>query len=100
MLLTPEHDGRLTALIVQDLEPRLQLKLGGKAVVYQLTGTTAGNWQIGRGTASATLTMDAIDFHLLASGRVTAEAVLKERVSVAGDRELARLALENTTVLY
>jgi len=100
MLLTPEHDGRLTALIVKDLERTLRSKLGGKAVMYELTGPAGGAWQIGRGTHSVTLTMDVIDFHLLASGRMTAEAILKDKVTITGDLDLGRLALENTTVLY
>jgi uncharacterized protein (TIGR03083 family) len=100
MLLTPEHDGRLTALIIQDLARRLPAQLSDQAVVYELTGSAGGTWQIGRGTPAVTLKMDAVDFHLLASGRVAAEAILKEKVTVTGDLDLAWLALENTTVLY
>lgn len=100
MHLTPDHDGRLTALIVRDLEGRLRRTLEGEAVVYELTGPAGGTWQIGKGTPATILRMDAVDFHLLASGRVTAEATLINKVTIVGDRKLARRALENTSVLY
>jgi len=100
MQLTPEHDGRLTALIVRDLNGILRPKLGGKTVVFELTGPTGGTWQIGRGTPSATLKMDTLDFHLLASQRIPAHSLGQDRVSISGDLELARHTLENTVVLY
>ena len=100
MLLTPEHDGRLTALIVRDLDRILRPKLSGKAVVFELTGPAGGTWQIGRGTPSATLRMDTLDFHLLASQRIPAQSLGQDRVSISGDLELARHTMENTVVLY
>jgi uncharacterized protein (TIGR03083 family) len=98
--LTPEHDGRITALIVQDLNGTLLTKLNEKAVIYELTGPAGGVWQIGKGMPTATLRMDVIDFHLVASGRVSGEVTLRKKVTLTGDLVLARLSLDNTTVLY
>lgn len=100
MMQTPQHDGRITALVVRDLGSLLRPKLAGQAVVYELTGSAGGNFHLG-GNASpgARITMDVLDFHLLASGRLAAY----ERSSyaeVGGDEYIARLALDNTQVPY
>ncbi|NJN43787.1 MAG: maleylpyruvate isomerase family mycothiol-dependent enzyme [Anaerolineae bacterium] len=101
MVLTPEHDGRLTALIIQDLARKLPSKLSGQAVVYEIAGPAGGTWQIGKGNPAATLSVKTLDFHLLASGRITAEYAQNQNlVTITGDAELAQIALENTIVLY
>lgn len=98
MVLTAEHDGRMTALVVRDLASSLEPKLK-QAVIYQLTGPAGGAWRIGRGEAGAQLVMDALDFHLLAAGRLSVAEALP-RVAVDGDDALARAALDATTVPY
>ena len=100
MVLTREHDGRLVALVVRDLARSLAPKLGGKAVVFALTGPAGGAWRIGPEAApSATIGMDTLDFNCLASGRFDAEAG-RARASLEGDRALAELALRESRVLY
>lgn len=91
--LTAEHDGRMTALIMRDLAPRLARRLNRAPISYELTGPAGGRFRIGRGAAPAvTITIDAIDFHLLASGRISA-AEAQTRSQVAGAAELATRAL-------
>lgn len=100
LLLTAAHDGRFTALIVRDLLPRLATKLQGAAVLFDLEGPTGGRFRIGpAATPAATITMDAIDFHLRASARISAEEALA-RSQVTGDAALAARVLEHTFVLY
>src|SRR5260370_32673493 len=38
MVLTPEHDGRIVALVIRDLVRKLTPRIGGRAVAYELTG--------------------------------------------------------------
>lgn len=98
MVLTPEHDGRVTALVMRDLASSVGRTLE-RAVTYQPTGSAGGTWRIGRGEPAALLVMDALDFHLLAAGRPSVgEAV--PRAAVEGDAVLARSVLERTVVPY
>lgn len=98
--LTPEHDGRITALIVGDLAPGLARHLGGALIVYDLHGQAGGCFRIGQATApTATITMDTIDFHLLASGRVSPEST-RTRSQIRGDGVLAMQALQHSSVVY
>lgn len=100
MVQTSRHDGRITALVVRDLARKLTPKLAGQAVVYELTGTSGGCWSLGENTSPrATITMDALDFHRLASGRLPAHEFLSHG-SFSGDEHIARLALDNTQVPY
>jgi uncharacterized protein (TIGR03083 family) len=100
LVQTAGHDGRITALVVRDLERHLTPKLAGQAVVYELTGLAGGGFRLG-GDASpiARITMDVLDFHLQASGRLKADE-LASRTSFSGDEHMARLALDNTQVPY
>lgn len=99
---TPEHDGRVVALVVRDLARNLKPVLDGESVVYTLTGVSGGSWHIGANpNPAATLTMDVMDFNLLASERWTAQAMLDDkRVTLSGDEALARRVLDHTIVLY
>jgi uncharacterized protein (TIGR03083 family) len=100
MVLTPEHDGRLSALVMRDLARRLAPKLGGRVVRFSLAGLAGGDWRVGPGAApAATLQMDALDFNLRASGRCSFEDALA-RAALDGDRALAELALRESQVLY
>src|ERR1700736_5121995 len=72
MALDPPHDGRMTALVMRDLgqQRAWRAACGSSAVVYHLTGVTGGRWRLGRKhQPDAEITLDAPDFHLLASGR-------------------------------
>jgi len=100
MIQTSHHDGRITALVVRDLVRKLTPRLGGRAVAYELTGISGGCWSLGENVRPiARITMDVLDFHLLASGRLQANE-LSSHKSVIGDEQIARLALDNTQVPY
>jgi uncharacterized protein (TIGR03083 family) len=98
--LTAEHDGRFTALIGRDLALRLTPKLNGAAVLFELDGPAGGRFRMGEAaTPAATITMDAIDFHLRVSARITAEQALM-RSQVHGDEALATEVLQQIFVPY
>lgn len=99
MGLTPEHDGRITALVVRDLARTLARALGGASVAYELSGPAGGVWRIGSGAPGATIRMDALDFHLLASGRMPPDEA-RAHAAVTGDAGLGMRALERTSVVY
>lgn len=100
MVQTSRHDGRITALVVRDLARKLTPKLAGQAIVYELTGTSGGCWSLGENASpKATITMDVLDFHLLASGRLPAHEI-SSHTSFSGDEHFAHLALDNTQVPY
>jgi uncharacterized protein (TIGR03083 family) len=96
---TREHDGRIVALVMRDLGRSLRNKLGGQALLFDLTGVAGGVWQVGPGEAAATIRMDALDFNIFASGRFSYDEG-RARASLSGDTALAELALKNTLVLY
>jgi uncharacterized protein (TIGR03083 family) len=100
MIQTSHHDGRITALVVRDLVRKLTPRLGGRAVAYELTGISGECWSLGENVRPiARITMDVLDFHLLASGRMPANE-LSTHTSVKGDEQIARLVLDNTQVPY
>jgi uncharacterized protein (TIGR03083 family) len=97
-----EHDGRMTALVMRDLARRLDPMLGSRAAVYELTGPAGGVWRYGaKGEPEAHITIETLDFHLMASGRLTAaEAQGSGRLAIRGDRGMAELILVQTIVVY
>ena len=100
MVMTPEHDGRIVALVVRDLAKKLSAKLRITSIVYHLSGNAGGTWQLGANVPpSATIHLDVLDFNLIASGRLTPEEALS-RASIEGDSALAREALKYTNVPY
>ena len=102
MVQTAEHDGRIVALVVRELDRSLKTKLNGHSVIYRLTGKAGGEWVVGSSTAvEAVISLDVIEFNRLASGRITAQAALDQGlVKIEGDSAVATLALSNTLVLY
>lgn len=96
---TPEHDGRINALVVRDLARSLVRKLGQQAIGLELAGIFGGRWRIGPGRPAATVEMDAIDFNIYASGRMTYQEAT-QRAVLGGNNELAERALRNFAVLY
>jgi uncharacterized protein (TIGR03083 family) len=100
LLLTREHDGRFTALIGRDLARRLIPKLKGASVLFDLDGPAGGRFQMGQASIPATtIAMDAIDFHLRVSARISAEQALT-RSRVGGDAVLAADVLQQIFVPY
>jgi len=102
MVQTADHDGRIVALIMRDLDGSLRAAFAGRAVIYRLTGTAGGEWIIGGNSRpEAQITMDVLEFNRLASGRSTAQQVLDQGLAqISGDEALAELALRQTIVLY
>lgn len=102
MKQSPDHDGRIVALVLRDVNRRLRARLNGRSVIYQLTGAAGGAWLAGgSGPAEALLRLDVLEFNRLASGRITAEHALEtDLVDIEGSLELARLTLRNTAALF
>ena len=102
MSLTPEHDGRIVALVMRDLAHSLAPKLDGASVLYELQGIAGGTYKVGsHPSPAATIRMDILNFNLLASGRNKSDQMKAlGLVRIEGDARLANLALEHTKVLY
>ena len=98
MSLTPEHDGRVTALAVRDLAQGIDGEVDG-GVIYALDGPAGGSWLVGHPPHRTLISLDALDFHLLASGRLPLSEA-RERLSIEGDPDLAERALQSTSVPY
>lgn len=96
---TPEHDGRIVALVLRDIGRRLHRRLAGRAVQFNLSGEAGGAWIVGQGSAAAAIHMDALDFNILASGRFT-YAEGRARADLSGDLALAEVALRQAQALY
>jgi uncharacterized protein (TIGR03083 family) len=95
---TADHEGRLTALVMRDLARRLTPLLESEAIVYRLTGPDGGTFHFGPDQPpAAVLTMDSVDFHLMASGRL---APGDARVRIDGDADLAGRVLDHSVVPY
>lgn len=92
----------MTALVLRDLSHRLTPVLGESSVTYRLTGPDGGAFRFGWGTTpAATLSMDTVDFHLLASGRLSPDQVRSRAlITIDGDAALAERVLAQTTVAY
>ncbi len=100
MLVTPEHDGRITALVLRDIARKLEGQLAQRGLVVRLTGKLGGEHLFGGAAAPAcTLAIDGFDFHLRASGRISAEEALG-RTAVGGDHATARWFLNSMEVVY
>ena len=100
MVMTPEHDGCIVALVVRDLEKKLGAKLRTTSVVYHLSGDIGGMWLLGaKSSPAATIHLDVLDFNLLASGRLTPEEA-ETRASIEGESALAREVLNHTNIPY
>lgn len=99
---TPEHDGRMVALVMRDLAKILESDLRGQSVVFDLSGAAGGRYRIGSTPEpSAIIKMDVLEFNRLASGRLTPEgARAGALVSTSGDRDFADQVLSLTSVPY
>jgi hypothetical protein len=96
MILTPEHDGRILALMVRDLALRLPAAVAA-GLVYELTGPAGGAWRLGGQGEAVRIRLDALAFTLRAAGRLTPEeaqtCALIDGDGVLGKRALARTAV-------
>jgi uncharacterized protein (TIGR03083 family) len=95
---TPEHDGRIVALVMRDVEKALRGKLA-RPVEFNLTGAAGGAWKVGAGPAAASIQMDALDFNIFASGRFNSNEA-RARATISGETTLAEHALRNILILY
>ncbi|MDX1417772.1 MAG: maleylpyruvate isomerase family mycothiol-dependent enzyme [Candidatus Promineifilaceae bacterium] len=101
MVLTAEHDGRITALVIRDLENILRPIINSCAFVLDLKGPGGGIWQFGDKTPSTKISMEALDFHIFASDRATAEEVIETgKVIFDGDTAFAKKVFEHISVPY
>jgi uncharacterized protein (TIGR03083 family) len=96
---TPEHDGRIVALIVQDTAKALQKYLDRQALVLDLTGTAGGTWKIGGGEPAATIRMDALDFAIFASGRFSRDEA-RALAGISGDADTASILFDRLLILF
>jgi len=100
MVITPDHDGRIVALVLRDLARSLQKQIGSRTVDLYLVGVLEMAYRFGRGSSpTAVIQMDFFDFNLLASGRLKV-ADVRERTVVSGDKAAADWFLQHTSVVY
>ncbi|MBK8048890.1 MAG: maleylpyruvate isomerase family mycothiol-dependent enzyme [Anaerolineales bacterium] len=100
MIVTPEHDGRIVALVVRDIARKLKKQLAERSVLLQLRGALDGDFLFGRALKpDCTIEMDFFDFNLRASGRMTVENAFK-RGKVSGDHKLAEWFISGLEVTY
>ncbi|UCG23719.1 MAG: maleylpyruvate isomerase family mycothiol-dependent enzyme [Chloroflexota bacterium] len=101
MVLSPEHDGRLTALVILDLEKILRAVTRDGSFVLELAGPAGGKWQFGKETPATTITMETLDFHIYASDRATSEdMIVTGKVTFDGDTAFAKKMFEHFSVPY
>lgn len=100
MVVTPQHDGRLIALVVWELAEKLRRELGERAIVLRLTGEAGGDYLFGAQRESdCILEMTVFTFALRSSGRITV-AETHERAAIEGDSRLADWFMRNMDVPY
>ena len=100
MAVTAEHDGRIIALVIQDIAKKLKQGLTTRTIVLQLTGPLEAEYLLGNApTPDCTITIDPFDFNLRASGRISAqEAAIK--ATITGNQTTANWFLQNMEVPY
>lgn len=100
MVVTPDHDGRIIALVVRDIARKLKKQMVDRNVLLQLRGVLDGDFLFGpSSTPDCTIEMDFFDFNLRASGRIGLEEAIK-RSRISGDRKTAAWFLSNLKVTY
>ena len=98
MILTPEHDGRIVALVVRDLARKLPTAITA-GLVYELTGPSGGVWRLGGDREAVRIRLDALAFTLRAAGRLTPEEA-QTCALIDGDGALGQRALARTAVPF
>jgi hypothetical protein len=71
--LTPEHDGRMVADVVAEWADA-----HGQPYALELTGPAGGSWS--RGTDGEAVTLDAVEFCRVVSGRAPGTGLLAQDV--------------------
>lgn len=100
MVVTPEHDGRMVALVVEELAQKLKKSMAQRTLLLRLDGEIGGDYLFGVGhEADCTLEMDVFTFALRSSERITPEeAAARSRID--GDRQLAAWFMARMDVPY
>lgn len=100
MVVTPQHDGRIVALVLQDVQRKLRRRLDGRTIGLRLTGAAGGAYQFGRkATPDCILEIDLLVFNLRASGRISA-AEARRQTGISGNAATADWFLDNCEVMY
>jgi uncharacterized protein (TIGR03083 family) len=99
MVTTPEHDGRIVALVLKDIHKKLHKGLRECTILLRLTGAVAGEYVFGRGMPNCDVAIDFFDFNLRASGRISAKGVA-EKTAVTGEEAAAEWFIRNCEVMY
>ncbi len=100
MIVTPEHDGRIIALVLLDINKKLKKQLHHRTILLELTGPLTAVYQFGnKTTPDCTISIDVFDFNLRASGRISMEELVP-RTAVLGDQIIADWFLQNMQVSY
>jgi len=73
LVLTPEHDGALVSDVVTEWAER-----HGEPFRLQLTGPAGGTWSVG--TGGEEITLDAVEFARILSGRAPGSGLLSVQV--------------------
>lgn len=96
---TTEHDGRIAALVMRDVQKCLGNSLAGRALLFELDGLAGGAYLAGQREPAATIHMDMLDFNYFASGRYTYTQA-RTMMEIDGDTVFAETALQKILVLY
>ncbi|MDV7393032.1 maleylpyruvate isomerase family mycothiol-dependent enzyme [Arthrospira platensis SPKY1] len=100
MVVTPEHDGRIVALVILDIAKKLRKLRAGRTVLLQLTGPLPAEYLFGAAaTPDCTVAIDYFAFNLAASGRISSAAA-RLKAAVSGDDNTAAWFLQNIEVPY
>ncbi len=99
MQVLPEHDGRITALVVRDIACKHRKEWGQRSVLLQLAGKLGGEYLFGSAAPVCTLEIDGYDFHLRASGRLSAEDAFS-RARLRGDEATGHWFLRSMQAVY
>ncbi len=100
MVLTPEHDGRLVALILRDLADKLARKPGPETIDLHLIDDIELAYRFGdKAEPDAAIRMNLIEFNRLASGRVALEEALG-MAEIRGDTAVGRAFLAGSEIPY
>ena len=100
LAIAPAHDGRISALVLRDLAQNHQRNGDRATVDLVLTGPLGDAYRYGQGVQpDATLVLDGLQFHRLASGRIT-PAQAREIATIEGDETVAHRFLENCAIIY
>lgn len=96
---TTEHDGRIAALVMLDVADALARHTTSPALIFHLTGTAGGVYQIGAGEPTAAIRMEVLDFNIFASGRYSYQQA-RPLMEITGDVQAAENALRKLLIVY